>query len=256
MRPAAILATGARRRPRYWQDWREECELADCIVANSEWSRQGLLAENVTAKKLHVLPLAYEETTDSACASFSREYPERFTVKRPLRVLFLGQINLRKGVRPLLEAAWSLREEPIEFWFVGPIQIEVPHSFRSNPKVRWFGGVSRQATARFYRDADVFLFPTLSDGFGLTQLEAQRWKLPVVASGCCGEVVENGHNGIRLQGVTVDSICSALTECQRSPALLAEFARQSVTPERFSIQSLGVRLLALPINVASQNVDE
>ena len=38
----------------YWQNWREECELADCIVVNSEWSRQGLLAENVPAKKLHV----------------------------------------------------------------------------------------------------------------------------------------------------------------------------------------------------------
>jgi glycosyltransferase involved in cell wall biosynthesis len=232
--------------PDYWQNWREECELADCIVVNSEWSRRGLLAENVPAKKLHVIPLAFEETTDTTCASFSREYPERFTAERPLRVLFLGQINLRKGVRPLLEAAWSLKEKPIEFWFVGPIQIQVPHRFRSHAKVRWFGPVSGQATAKFYRDADVFLFPTLSDGFGLTQLEAQRWKLPVIASGYCGDVVENGDNGIRLQGVTVDSICSALTNCQRSPTLLSDFAQRSIAPERFSIQSLGSRLLALP----------
>jgi glycosyltransferase involved in cell wall biosynthesis len=230
----------------YWQDWCEECELADCIVVNSEWSRQGLLAENVPGKKLHVIPLAFDETTDTTCASFSREYPKRFTVDRPLRVLFLGQINLRKGVRPLLEAVWSLKEKPIEFWFVGPIQIQVPDRFRSHAKVRWFGPVSRHATAKFYRDADIFLFPTLSDGFGLTQLEAQRWKLPVIASGYCGDVVENGHNGIRLQGVTVDSICSALTNCQRSPTLLADFAQRSITPERFSIQTLGSRLLALP----------
>jgi glycosyltransferase involved in cell wall biosynthesis len=200
----------------------------------------------VPGKKLHVIPLAFDETTDTTCASFSREYPKRFTVDRPLRVLFLGQINLRKGVRPLLEAVWSLKEKPIEFWFVGPIQIQVPDRFRSHAKVRWFGPVSRHATAKFYRDADIFLFPTLSDGFGLTQLEAQRWKLPVIASGYCGDVVENGHNGIRLQGVTVDSICSALTNCQRSPTLLADFAQRSITPERFSIQTLGSRLLALP----------
>jgi hypothetical protein len=62
------------------------------------------------------------------------------------------------------------------------------------------------------RWSQYILFPTLSDGFGLTQLEAQRWKLPIIASGYCGDVVENGHNGIRLEGVTVDSICSALTD--------------------------------------------
>jgi hypothetical protein len=59
-------------------------------------------------------------------------------------------------------------------------------------------------------------------------------------------VVENGHNGIRLEGVTADSICSALTNCQRSPTLLADFAQRSIAPEQFSIQSLGSRLLALP----------
>ena len=52
--------------------------------------------------------------------------------------------------------------------------------------------------------------------------------------------------GIRLQGVTVDLICAALTNCQCSPTLLADFARRSIAPERFSIQSLGSRLLALP----------
>ena len=117
----------------YWQDWREECELADCIIVNSEWSRQGLLAENVTAKKLHVIPLAFEET-DTASPSVSREYPERFTTERPLRVLFLGRINLRKGVRPLLEAAWVLREEPIEFWFVGPYRFKFPIAFAHTQK--------------------------------------------------------------------------------------------------------------------------
>jgi hypothetical protein len=52
--------------------------------------------------------------------------------------------------------------------------------------------------------------------------------------------------GIRPQNVTVDSICSPLTNCHRSPTLLADFARRSIAPERFSIQTLGSRLLALP----------
>ena len=40
-----------------------------------------------------------------------------------MRVLFLGQVNLRKGVARLLQAARTLRDEPVEFWIVGPVQI-------------------------------------------------------------------------------------------------------------------------------------
>ena len=46
---------------------------------------------------------------------FQRKYPAKFTLSRPLRVLFLGQINLRKGIGPLLDAVRTLRGEPIEF---------------------------------------------------------------------------------------------------------------------------------------------
>ena len=40
-----------------------------------------------------------------------------------MRVLFLGLINLRKGVARLLEAARLLHNEPVEFWMVGPVEI-------------------------------------------------------------------------------------------------------------------------------------
>ena len=58
--------------------------------------------------------------------------------------------------------------------------------------------VTRKQAAEFYRDADVFILPTLSDGFAITQLEAQAHGLPVIASKNCGKVVENGVNGIIL----------------------------------------------------------
>jgi glycosyltransferase involved in cell wall biosynthesis len=54
--------------------------------------------------------------------------------------------------------------------------------------------VTHCGTDAFYERADLFLFPTLSDGFGLTNLEAQAWSLPIVASRFCGEVVRDGVN--------------------------------------------------------------
>src|SRR6185436_17898056 len=101
----------------YWKRWRNECALADQIVVNSEWSRDALLGEGIPAEKIRVIPVAYESSTDAG--SLHRLYPRAFS-DRPMRILFLGQINLRKGVGQLLEAVELLSGENVEFWFVGP----------------------------------------------------------------------------------------------------------------------------------------
>jgi len=234
---------GSWRPPprRYWSNWREECALADRIVVNSAWSQAALMDEGVPAEKIKVVPLAYDEP--KAIEAFRREYPSEFTPSRRLRVLFLGQINLRKGVGPLLDAIRLLRGEPIEFWFVGPIQISVPSDLRDNPQVRWVGPVSHEHTARFYHDADIFLFPTFSDGFGLTQLEAQAWKLPIVATEFCGVVVDDGRNGWLLPEVTPCAIATTMRRCCADPARLQELSARSVLTERFSLASIGEQWL-------------
>ena len=209
----------------YWKSWRNECALADQIVVNSDWSRDALLDEGVPAEKIRVIPVAYESSTDAG--SLQRLYPRAFSPERPLRVLFLGQINLRKGVGQLLKAVELLSGENVEFWFVGPTQIDVPQSLRLHPQVRWFGVAPRVEVTSYYRDADVFIFPTLSDGFGLTQLEAQSWKLPVIASRNCGEVVRDGFNGVILEEVSGKAIADALLRLLRSPETLSAMSVRS-----------------------------
>jgi len=135
----------------YWKRWRNECALADQIVVNSAWSRDALLAEGIPSEKISVIPVAYENSTDAR--SLQRLYPRAFSAERPMRVLFLGQINLRKGVGQLLEAVELLSGENVEFWFVGPTQIQVPQSLRLHPHVRWFGPAPRVGVASYYRDA-------------------------------------------------------------------------------------------------------
>lgn len=227
----------------YWDNWRRECALADRIVVNSKWSKDALLGEGVPAEKLHVIPLAYESWTDAR--SFQRLYPRAFSAERPLRVLFLGQINFRKGVRQLLEAVQLLNGEPVEFWFVGPIQIDVSQELRLHPQCRWFGAAPRVEVDSYYRDADVFILPTLSDGFGLTQLEAQSWKLPVIASRHCGEVVRDGFNGVLLDDVSGEAIANALRQFLQTPATLSGMSMRSSVDDQFSLSSLASSLKSL-----------
>ncbi|OLT61237.1 glycosyltransferase family 4 protein [Moorena bouillonii] len=222
--------------PDYWTNWQKECHLADRIVVNSTWSSQALQQVGVPSEKIAVIPLAYQAPT--ASQGFVRTYPEHFSPQRPLRVLFLGQVILRKGIFPLLEAARLLQNEPIEFQIVGSLGITLTPAQQNLPNVRWIGSVPRSATSQYYQQADVFLFPTLSDGFGLTQLEAQAWKLPLIVSRFCGEVVKDQENGLILPEVSGEAISQTLQWCLNHPQQLQYFAQNSTNLSQFSLSQL------------------
>jgi glycosyltransferase involved in cell wall biosynthesis len=232
----------------YWGFWRDECKLADRIIVNSEWSRQGLVHAGVPGEKLAVIPLAYEEEGSDdygTTRSQQRKYPDRFTQERPMRVLFLGLINLRKGVARLLGAARILRNEPVEFWLVGPVEITNAIAIVDAGRVKWFGAVTRNQAAEYYRNADVFILPTLSDGFAITQLEAQAHGLPIIASKFCGKVVENGLNGMILEEPTATCIAAAVRDCIADPGRLQKLAVASCVRDQFTIEALSHRLQKL-----------
>jgi glycosyltransferase involved in cell wall biosynthesis len=227
----------------YWLEWRRECALADRIVVNSSWSREALVSEGIPGDKIKIVPLAYERPSGND--DFRRRYPASFNMDRPLRVLFLGQINLRKGIAPILDAVRLLGKEPVEFTFVGPRQISIPEDLLNNSRVRWLGPAPRQSTDKFYRHADVFLFPTFSDGFGLTQLEAQAWKLPMITSAFCGEVVQHGENGWVVSEITPSSIATVLRELLHEPARLQAASDRSGLDKKFDLANIGRQWLGV-----------
>jgi glycosyltransferase involved in cell wall biosynthesis len=226
----------------YYASWMEECRLAGRIVVNSEWSRAALLKAGVSAEKVVVLPLVYSAPAGSG--QWSKKYPPAFSADRPLRVLFLGQCILRKGIAETIEAARSLADRPVEFTLVGNTDIAGLEGHFGRGRIKRHPRVSRAECHEFYRQADLFLFPTHSDGFGLTQLEAQAWKLPIVASRFCAEVVEDGRTGWVLPEVTSGSIVDTIEVALFSPALLGRMSEQ-IRPWRFGIDDLGSRLKEL-----------
>jgi glycosyltransferase involved in cell wall biosynthesis len=232
----------------YWASWRKECELADRIVVNSEWSRDSLICSGVPREKVSIIPLAYETPDVGGQKSevgAARLYPDGFTNERPMRLLFLGQVNLRKGVARLLEAARMLRDEPVEFWMVGPVQIANAETLTRDARTKWFGPVTRKQAAERYRAADIFILPTLSDGFAITQLEAQAYGLPVISSKFCGRVVQGGRNGLILKEPSAACIAAAIRDCIANPTRLHQFAAASRLPDEFTIDVLAQRLQEL-----------
>ncbi len=228
----------------YWDTWKEECSLADQIIVNSTWSSQALQQVGTSTNKIYIVPLAYQPPEQAR--NFRRTYPLAFSAKRPLQVLFLGKVSLAKGIAPLLEAAQILREKFIKFLLVGSQSIAISQQVKMLEQVQWIGAIPRSQTAQYYQLADVFLFPTLSDGFGLVQLEAQAWKLPIIASRFCGEVVTDRVNGLILPEVTGEAIALALEFCLNNPGQLQAFAEAATDMSEFSLSQLHHHLQSLP----------
>ena len=229
----------------YWGSWREEADLADRIIVNSEWSQEGVVRSGVPREKVSIIPLAYEAPEVGGQKSevgAARLYPDAFTSERPMRVLFLGQVNLRKGVARLLEAARMLRDAPVEFWMVGPVQVTNATTIGRGARVKWCGAVTQSRAAEKFRAADIFILPTLSDGFAITQLEAQAYGLPVISSRFCGRVVQSGRNGLILEEPSAACIAAAIRDCIADPSRLQNLAAASHMPEELTIDALAQRL--------------
>lgn len=234
--------------PDYWDAWRRECDLAERIVVNSGWSASLLARAGVDDGKVDVVPLVLEGAQSAAAPP--RRYPAAFGRDRPLRVLFLGVLTPRKGLRAVLDAIELLRgDETVEFRFVGPQPdggtLPLTSAPDARPRVIFEGAVPRSETGRFYAEADVFLFPTLSDGFGLTQLEARAWRLPTIASSHCGEVVTDDIDGLLLPSVDGMAIRDALVAVRDNPQRLQRFADAIAPRPEFTLSGLADALATL-----------
>jgi glycosyltransferase involved in cell wall biosynthesis len=237
----------------YWKLWREEVNLADKIVVNSPWSAKLLLEQGVPSEKLVEIPLVYElpessvgsiQLADTRVSAFQHfSVSERRNPR--LQVLFLGSVILRKGVGQLFDAIRMLKSEPVDFIFAGPIGVRIPENISGMSNMRFLGPVDKATAERLYRESDVFLFPTLSDGFGLTQLEALGHGLAVIASKNCGHVVDDRVNGLVLGELTPEAIAEAIMELVRDRDLLAKLKSNARVPDKCHPRHLAPALLAL-----------
>lgn len=233
--------------PHYWEEWREECDLADRIVVNSEWSKSLVSAEGIAAEKIEVVPLAYEpaggrsEELRVKSSDVARHYPGGFTRERSMRVLFLGQAYVRKGIQDLVEAARLLGEGPWHFDVVGRYEAL---SSGLPPNMTFHGQVPRNQAKDWFERADLFVLPTHSDGFALTQLEAMAHGLPVIATPCCGEVVRDGVNGVVVPAGDVSVLAETIRGLASEPQRLAVMSRAALkTVGDFGINRVGDGLL-------------
>jgi glycosyltransferase involved in cell wall biosynthesis len=192
----------------------EERRLADFLFAPSKYVVNCLLKNGVPRDRIVVVPYGVDESTFS---HMNRKRDGTF------RVLFVGQIGARKGVKYLLEAWKSLNLQRAELILVGqPDRFGRQLLSDRPPSCRWVGQVPKHEVHWWFRHCDAFVLPTLADAWGLVVSEAMASGLPVVTTTQCGAVVRDGRDGFVVPAGSVDVLAEKLRRLYEDRVLCAE----------------------------------
>jgi len=189
-----------------------EIGLAEKIFTYSDSHTAGIVARGVEPERIHQIPL----WTDPAFWVPPATARERVG---PLRVLFAGGINLRKGVPFLLDAVRSVAPHA-ELTLVGCLDPNLrPCLAGTESFATVIRPVAKQDLRTIYQAHDVLVLPSLGDSFGFVALEAMACGLPVILTTHCGAPVPDP--AWRVPIMDAPAIANALTRYLDEPATLA-----------------------------------
>jgi glycosyltransferase involved in cell wall biosynthesis len=202
-----FLVRQGRRTERRRQEWM----LADIVIANSTFTRDSYAAAGLDVSKVRVVPPGAPQGRESGIGGGSTEC-------EPLRVLWAGTFSIRKGAHYLLSAWKQIGSENAATLDVyGAVQLP-DRLLRNLPdSIHFFSTISHTQLSHQYRKADIFVFPTLCDGFGMVVTEAFAHGLPVITTKRAGasDLVRHGENGLIIPAGNAQAIAEALDWCIR-----------------------------------------
>ncbi len=164
----------------------EEFELADHVFVNSSFCYDTFIEEGFPKEKLVMLPRGFD-------AMRYRPAEKKDSV---FRVIFVGQLLVRKGLKYLLEAWERLALPNAELLLVGQMMDEIrpllePALRRGN--IKHLGFVPDPVAA--YQSASAFVFPSVDEGSAKVTYEAMACGLPVIVTPNAGSLAIDGEDG-------------------------------------------------------------
>jgi glycosyltransferase involved in cell wall biosynthesis len=217
--------------------------LADACITNSQAGKDYLI-EILNAKRDRVVVQPYEIPDERTLPEDTGEVKESFSsLKRPI-FLFVGQVVPRKGLSLLLQACTVLQKRGYNAYSVlvvgeGDQREELEmfcQAHHLSDQVQWMGRIPYDQIGTYFRNADVFVLPTLEDTWGLVTLEAMLLGKPILCSNGAGtsELVVPGENGFvfspddpdklaDLMQVFIEQPDSIHTMGERSKQIMAKY---------------------------------
>jgi len=224
--------------------------VADLYVTVSDSERQKLVDLGVNSDQIRVI---FNGVNTECYAPFLKS-------KSKNSLLFVGRLEPNKGLHVLLKSLEYLNS-PIELTIVGPTsEISKEYSERVllnianiNKKmfhrVKYIGVIEKEELVQLYQEATLLVCPSLSEPFGIVNLEALSCKTPVIASNVGGipHIIRNNKNGILVPPNDPPELAKAIQSLLDNEQIRREFGEdgRKWVVQNFSIEAVAERLCEL-----------
>jgi starch synthase len=206
-----------------WKQLRKdaELELADVIAVASDWARESLsLSDKPSSKSIVLVP--YGSPVD--------EVPPRSQAPSgTFTVLFAGEVGLRKGVPYLIEAWEKLKLRDARLLLAGSMNLSREYVREHAASFEYLGALPRPELLDLMATVDLFVFPSLAEGFGLVIGEAMALGVPVLTTKNTGgpSLITDGTEGWCVQAHEVEPLIERIEWAYQNREELYEMGQRA-----------------------------
>ena len=227
-------------------------DRSDLIITDSAFVKGEIVRElGFDESRIEVVyPAAAEETAEQLPESY---LAEKWGIQKPY-ILYLGTIEPRKNINRLIQAYEKLSRElehPPMLVLAGGRGWKAEETYRLAAEtlpgqIVLTGYISAAEKRLIYQHAELFVFPSLYEGFGIPVLEAMQLGTPVVCADTSSLPEVAGECARLVDPLDTDDIAAGMLELLSDPARAAELAiRGKISAERFSWDRSAEKLIQI-----------
>lgn len=194
---------------------------SDVVFTTSEASRAVLITDyRVEASKIRIIPLG----VDTSKFQGKKRRSEKTTL------LFVGPLIKRKGVEYLIKAFKEIENKDVKLILIGQgrerKKLESLVKRLGLKNVEFKGYLEDEELIKHYNMADIFVLPSLKEGFGQVLLEAMTCGLPIVATDATAIPEVVGNAGILVEPRNPKALANAIRVLMDDEELRGEFGER------------------------------
>jgi len=199
----------------------DECDL---IFVPSRFVQRSFIDKGVAQEKLRVVPYGVD----------LQMFRPVLKEDKVFRIIYVGELSVRKGIHYLLAAASRFSKKEVEVWLIGSALPESRALLKGyEGRFRHLGVIPRAELYRYYSQGSVFVIGSIEEGLALVQAQAMACGIPIIATTNTGgeDLFSDGVEGFIVPIRDANAIAEKIVQLLRFPndlEMMGQAARKRV----------------------------